>query len=872
VERLLERREVLADLGNVARQVARGGGGRLVLVRGEAGVGKTAVLAHFADGLHSSTRVLCGWCDPLAAPRPLGPLIDALAGVGPEAAGALDAAIQSGDTGALYRRLLAVLRDGQRWVWVIEDAHWADGATLDLLRFLARRVDSLPLLLVVSYRDDQLDRAHPLSVALGDMATCAAVRRIGLEPLSRDAVTELATGSGLNAAQLHQLTGGNPFFVTEVLAAGPAALSRQGLPRSVTEAVRGRLARLSPAARETADAVAVCGPRAAVALVEKVCPAASVGLSECLDAGVLIEEQDVINFRHELARRATAEQIPDHQRRVLHKRALAALAEQPIGPDALAALAFHAEQADDIDAVIRYAPAAADRASALGANREAAELYELTLRHANSVPDEQRVAWLEHHAFASYACGLAEAAVSSWREAAMLRHTLGDRLAEAEDLRWLSHELWGMGHTRESAQAGRTALALAQDAGPSPQLASSLVNMAQVGAWGFDPAAADYAAQAMTVGAQIGDDVIVAQARGFAALARLLRTDTGWDELEAAWRVAMATDVRGEHASLLGGCLCVVAALHYDLDRAESWLADAVGYCRDRNLFTFEALNAGAAALLALHRGDWDHARSVAEDVLTRPGSVAVNRILPRLTLALINARRGEQPVAALLDDITASPLCDHQRLFPVSATHAEVAWLAGDDDTVHSEARTALATLEDKADPWLIGQLRRWAQLPGGAPAAVAVGNPTNPFELEVGGHWQAAAAEWTRRGCPYEAAIARLGGDIAAVQSAHDTFRRLGAAAAARRAQQRLAALRGRTRRGPYRQTRADPDGLTRRQREVLELLTAGHNAVDIALILHISPKTADNHVQAILAKLGVANRTQAVAHVLHRRATTP
>lgn len=146
---------------------------------GEAGVGKTAVLDRFGATLDSSMRVLRGWCDPLVAPRPLGPLIDALAGVGPAAAGALDAAIQSGDTGVLYRRLLTVLRDGHSWVWVIEDAHWADGATLDLMRFLARRTESLPLLLVVSYRDDELDRHHPLSVALGmwpPARRCAASR------------------------------------------------------------------------------------------------------------------------------------------------------------------------------------------------------------------------------------------------------------------------------------------------------------------------------------------------------------------------------------------------------------------------------------------------------------------------------------------------------------------------------------------------------------------------------------------------------------------------------------------------------------------------------------------------------------------------
>ena len=209
MENLLEREAVLAELGALTRS-ARRGAGRVVLLRGEAGVGKTTVINRFTTGLESGIRALRGWCDPLAAPRPLGPLIDALAGVGQTAAGAIAAAIESGDTGALYRRLLSVLRDGSNWVWVIEDAHWADGATLDLMRFLARRIDSLPLLMVLSYRDDEVGREHPLAVALGDIATCAAVSRITLQPLSRDAVATLTTGSGLNADQLHELTGGNP--------------------------------------------------------------------------------------------------------------------------------------------------------------------------------------------------------------------------------------------------------------------------------------------------------------------------------------------------------------------------------------------------------------------------------------------------------------------------------------------------------------------------------------------------------------------------------------------------------------------------------------------------------------------------------------
>ena len=225
MERLLERQAVLAELAAIGRRIGRGGG-QVVLLHGEAGVGKTAVSARFITEVGPPLQVLRGWCDPLSAPRPLGPLIDALAGLGGAHAAALVAAVDTADTAGLYARLLALLGDGQRWLWVIEDVHWADGATLDLLRFLARRIAALPLLLVVSYRDDELGAQHPLTVALGDIASCAALTRIGLEPLSREAVAVLAAGSGINPDQLHGSTDGNPFYVTEVLAAGPDAVSR----------------------------------------------------------------------------------------------------------------------------------------------------------------------------------------------------------------------------------------------------------------------------------------------------------------------------------------------------------------------------------------------------------------------------------------------------------------------------------------------------------------------------------------------------------------------------------------------------------------------------------------------------------------------
>lgn len=868
LERLLERDAVLAQLVGIGRRVGRRNG-RLVLLRGEAGVGKTAVLAAFVGGLDSSMKVLRGWCDPLAAPRPLGPLIDALADFSDAAAHGLGAAIGAGDTATLYQRLLAVLGDGGRWVWVIEDAHWADSATLDLLRFVARRVDALPLLLVVSYRDDELGAQHPLTIALGDVATTAAVSRLEVEPLSRQAVVALAAGSGINADQLHQLTGGNPFFVTEILAAGLAGPDSDVMPRSVSEVVAGRLARLSDPGRETAHAVAVCGPRADVALVHKICPGGAA-LSECVAAGMLIAEGGVVGFRHELARRATLADIPDFDRIALHKSALTILAEPPIDPDTLAALAFHAEEAGDLDAAVRHGVAAAERATSLGANREAAGLYRLALAHAGAVPDKQKVVWHERHAFCSYLCGQVDAAVTSFREAIALRHALGDQLEEGEGWRWLSLMLLALKGTSPAAEAGRASVRLLEALGPSPQLAWSLVNLAQISALSYDPGVTEYVDRAIAMGTQLGDDAVVLQARSYSGLATVFRTDTGWDEVEARWREAMDNPGVPENAAFVGMIICWTAATHHDLDRADRCIEQAGAWCVTHDLGNFQTGVTSAQALAALHRGDWTQAAACADDVLTRPELSPQHRILPLLTVALLRARRGQQPVDSLLDESVAGAQPDDVFLMSlVRAARAEAAWLAGDDDTARTEAAAGLAaTPATHVNPWLVGHLRRWVYLAGG-PTETTTGDPVTPYELEIKGDWEAAVDAWNERGCTYDAAIAQLGGDVTAVQSALATFRVLGARAATRRAQQRLTALRGPTRRRT--DLAADPHGLTGREREVLELLTAGRSNADIAAALHISPKTVGHHVSAIITKLGVENRTHAAAYALRRQPAT-
>jgi ATP/maltotriose-dependent transcriptional regulator MalT len=365
----------------------------------------------------------------------------------------------------------------------------------------------------------------------------------------------------------------------------------------------------------------------------------------------------------------------------------------------------------------------------------------------------------------------------------------------------------------------------------------------------------------------LGDPAVVIRARGYQAMARIFRGDTGWDDLEAVWREALHAPELAEHAGVLGVLICWVAALRCELNRAEDYLARAAAFCDDHDLGMFRALVTGADALAELYRGNWDHAALLAEQILTRTDLSPQHRILPLVVLALIRARRGGRH-GGLLDEALERTAGNVLRL-PVRAARAEAAWLAGDDGTALAEARAGLAALPAEADSWLVEPLRQWAYLAGGEPDAADDDLPI-PVGSDADEDWVGTAQMWTRRGCPYEAAIAQLGGDIAAVGSALASFRRLGARPAARRAQQRLAELRGPTRRSRRADILADPNGLSRRQREVLTLIAAGQSDADIATKLCISPKTVGHHVAAILAKLGVDNRTHAATYARQTQTT--
>ncbi|HSD46337.1 MAG TPA: AAA family ATPase, partial [Pyrinomonadaceae bacterium] len=268
---LLEREEFFEQLQDTLTQVMNGRG-RVALVTGEAGIGKTSLVEQFAERQKNACRVFWGGCDALFTPRPLGPLYD----IAQQLRGNLLTLLEDeAPRAAIFSATYDELQNDTPTLLVIEDVHWADEATLDLLKFLGRRIHKLNSLLVITYRDDEVRADHPLRLVLGDLPR-HSVRRLRLPALSKTAVDELAARAGKRSDELYAVTAGNPFFVTEALAS-----EDQGVPVSVSDAVLSRLARLSPAARAVVELVSVVPAKVEMWLLnESIGPTTAV-LEEC---------------------------------------------------------------------------------------------------------------------------------------------------------------------------------------------------------------------------------------------------------------------------------------------------------------------------------------------------------------------------------------------------------------------------------------------------------------------------------------------------------------------------------------------------------------------------------------------------------------
>jgi DNA-binding CsgD family transcriptional regulator/tetratricopeptide (TPR) repeat protein len=829
--RLLERDHPIDVLQTRADRAAAGRGG-LVLLVGEAGIGKTALLRAFAERV--SMPVLWGMCDPLSTPRPLGPLRDV--------AGVLGAAVTASLRGSaaqheIFAAVLDALRETPR-VLVVEDLHWADEATTDLVRFLARRIDALPLLMVVSCRDTV--GADPvLSPVVGDLVSTPGVRRMQLTPLSRAAVAELLEGHLLDPADVHQRTAGNPFFVSQIIDQPDAPL-----PESVRDAVIARTAGLSPEERHSIELLA-CAPDGVSSALLGALDMSAGTVGALAATGLLDRSGRGVAFRHEIARSAVLGAVALGSESALHATMIAAL--ERIGADA-SVLAHHAVAAHDVGRILRYAAEAGAESARAGAHREAVAFYELALPHV--ADPAGRADLLEALSVELYLTDRLDDAIEARVQAVALRGDLADTAAVGAGHTAISGLAWYDADLVTAVRHKDAAIAILSGTDDARALGFALANHAFLAAQQGDTGEARTAGtRALRIADDSGDPVLHGFATIGVAVARLLDGDvTARADLLAA-RDAGLRQHHDDLATTPMSNLCHLDVEQGRFDDAEESIASALRISEERDTPICTMWQLGVRARLRLLQDDWPAAERDARAVLAA-GKFPLGRLWPRLVLGVLAARRDAPPDNPDLDELwsIADRIDNLGKIAPAAAALAEQAWILRRPDPRLTDPRVG-ALLERAAPGGVPATLRAWARRL--VRAGVQDIGPADDGPVAA------------PRG-PYEQALVHWDEDSAdALLAALPVLDGLGARAVG-------ALFRGRLRergvnsipRGRSATTRANPAGLTERQLDVLALLVDGLTNAEIAARLVISPRTADHHVSAILDKLEVRTRKEAAA----------
>jgi DNA-binding CsgD family transcriptional regulator/tetratricopeptide (TPR) repeat protein len=855
--------------------------GRVAVVLGEAGIGKTALVTAVCGAL-DTRRVLWGACDPLITPRPMGPLRD----VAREAGRGMLAAMEgSGGREDVLAAALDELADAS--VLVVEDLHWADDATLDLVALLARRLVRSPGCLILTCRSDALSERGEVQRVLAALPRECTVR-IEPEPLSADAVALLARRADREAADLHAVSGGNPFFVTEALAA-PAG---GGVPASVRDAVALRVGMVDERARDVLELAAVVPGATELWLVSETVGAPAAAVDACIEARLLHMRGEALAFRHDLARRAVEDAISPIRRRELDRLVLRALDAGGADP---ARLVHHARRAGDAAAIGRFAPVAARAAAAAGGHHQALDHWEAALAAsartraggvrdagagadgpgANGASGPAEAEALEGVAVEAYLCGHPERALEARRALLALHEAEGDDLRVGDDLRWLSRVLWWLGRGAEAAEAGDRSIAVLEAFPDSRELAMALSGRSQLAMLAEEREdAVALGDRAVGIARRIGDREIVAHALTNVGTTLAGREDggRGRELLEEAFALAADAGQEDHAARALVNIALTSLVRRRDDPRMDEDLERALRFARERELQGYVQYLLGARAVLRVQRGDWPAAEADARTSLGLGEHRGVSLCPALIALGRMQARRGDGEAGATLDEAwrVAVETREMQRLAPAAAARAEHAWLDGDEAGTVAAARQAWDVVAERGDAWSRGELAYWLWR-AGAPVPARPDDP-EPYARTIAGDWRGAAAAWSALGFPYEHADALSDADDEAARiEALAAFDRFGAARSAANLRRRLrAAGVRRIPRGPRPASRAGPAGLTPRETQVL--IVRGATNAQIAQTLVIAPKTVDHHVSAVLGKLGVASRREAGAAVARLDGSRP
>ena len=841
---ILERDTELGELGQLLDDLDSSGG-HVVLVRGEAGIGKSALVSEFVAQVENQAHALAGGCDDLLIPQPLGPFWD-MARLEPS----LKEPLIDGDRPRVLEAVMDLLSRSLRpSILVIEDTQWADEATLDAIKYLGRRIARTNGLLLLTYRDGEVDHDHPLRGVIGDLPTESVVR-IRLGGLSLLAVTSIISESALDPDEVMAATNGNPFLVTEM-----ASADGEVLPSSVEDSVMARARKLSIGAQEMLKTLSVIPepiPRSdALGLAE----ADESRLDECEGRGLLEVKNGLVGFRHELIRRAIESALTDTERLAKHRMVLDALPEETHP-----CLLIHcAVEVNDTDRLLDLAPRSARYAAAMGSHVQAVEDFRELKPHLDQIAPEALGPLLDEWAREELLVDNVAGAIDLSELAIDHYQARGETSAVSGALARAAHYAENAGQRDRAEKLARRAVDVL---GENPE-GSDLARALEVNAYlqtmaGNVDAVPDLVDRTIEAAGPDGDPRILIRSLNHRGIvANISNYPDGRASLDEAWKRAEAAGQWYEESRALFNHGWAAAECR-DLPTASDYVQRAIASAARHELPTLEAYAEAMHARVLELQGDWIRAEDLATDLLD---SMALSQMVALPILGGIAARRGRRKAGSILTQAweMAGLAGENQRLAPAAVALAEHAWISGDSDVPVSDFKRVMSAELEKGFQWSPGAIAFWLWKLGElsqAPKGIA-----EPYRLVIEGRPAEAAVIWEAKGIPYERALALMHGDHTAQLEALEVFDTLGATAVAAKLRKALREQGLTVPRGKGQKTRDHAAGLTARQAEVLDLLAEGLSNTEIADRLFVSHRTVENHVAAILMKLDVTTRDAAV-----------
>jgi DNA-binding CsgD family transcriptional regulator len=848
---LLERQDSLKELSQLVKNV-KAGEGRTVLLSGEAGIGKTSLIKYFTRGLNPDIEILWGNCDALFTPRPLGPLYD----IAYQMKSNLIKMIENEEKRvSIFSAFLNYLENKSNLkIVIVEDIHWADESTLDLIKFLARRINRTHSILILSYRDEEIDSGHPLRSILGNLPH-SETTRIRLYPLSETAVEILTKNAGIKNEKLYEKTGGNPFYVTEVL-----ANKNEELPSSIKDAVIAHTSKLPAHTKTLLEIISVIPTKVELDLLRKLVGNVEEHIDSCINKAILIAENKLISFRHELARLAILDSIPEMKRIELHQKVLKTLLLDDNKHTLLAQIVHHATQARDKDAIKKYAPLAARQASMLDSHREAAKHYQTAIKYSEYLPIEEKLKLFEGRYNECSLTAQIKEAINACESIQEILQNLNEPLLLGENYRKLADLFdWLAVPPKTQEYIGR-AIEILESLPPSPQLAMAYSTRSGIDVGYEKPySAIEWGEKALKLARALNEPQIEIHALANIGKAKMyVNDDTGENNLKKSLSLAQQKGL-DRHVSRAYVNLGLNNLARKNFEDAQRYFTEGISHGYEKDIDIYRLNMIGGLSKITLDHGNWDKASEKAEYVVRQKFVDSLDQRIAFAVIGIIRARRNDPEALVNFDKAIPTPDKKGECAFIAKMAKAEAYWLSNKLEQAIEEIETNNLHIMESNNPWKIGELAFWLWKAGRLPEIP--NNIAKPYLLQIKGDWRGAADEWKKLNCPYQEALALADGNKEAKRESLTILESLGATATINLIKQemRKEGIKN-IPQGPRESTKKNPAGLTKRQLEVLKLLTEGLSNSDIASRLYISPKTVDHHISAILLKLNLHTRAEA------------